>query len=374
MLLGCFTLVVCGVLLMVVGNRLNHLSGWGWLKPLPWNELGGILIGAGVLSVWLDRYFQVEQAAIDELRLRRLLHEQAPAMRDAVLEAFAANQADLARVATPETLDQIITNSLALRLHDPQFAEEVYSDIRDQAIRAGERWYDASLSIELAPLPASWQRKPNASGPPPSHFIVTVRWEYSTIPRHPQRRFVCLSDREDYAELANEGGSTSAWYLKPGTGVDATSSVAYELMRFSVDGAERTIRRAVRKDGQVYTVNIGEDAIESGQPVSIAYTYRTITSQAGHLLFFDIEQPTRDLRVEFDYSACNISSVSALDLIPSVRPSRIERSPAQVPGKTIRVNVDGWIFPRSGIAFVWTLNKEVDVAERRRSMGSQAVI
>jgi hypothetical protein len=38
-------------------------------------------------------------------------------MRDAVLQAFAANQADLARVATPETLDQIVgrTSASAVR-------------------------------------------------------------------------------------------------------------------------------------------------------------------------------------------------------------------------------------------------------------------
>ena len=37
-------------------------------------------------------------------------------MRDAVLEAFAANHDDLARIATPHMLDHVITNSLALRL------------------------------------------------------------------------------------------------------------------------------------------------------------------------------------------------------------------------------------------------------------------
>jgi hypothetical protein len=54
--------------------------------------------------------------------------------------------------------------------------------------------------------------------------------------------------------------------------------------------------------------------------VTITYTYSTLTAQAGHLLFFDIEQPTRNLRVDLDYSGCGVDSVSALDLMPSVRP------------------------------------------------------
>lgn len=44
-------------------------------------------------------------------------------------------------MATPDMLDQLISNSLALRLDDPQFAGEVYRDIRDQAVLAQERWH-----------------------------------------------------------------------------------------------------------------------------------------------------------------------------------------------------------------------------------------
>ena len=85
---------------------------------------------------------------------------------------------------------------------------------------------------------------------------------------------------------------------------------------------------------------------------------------SAHLLFFDIEQPTRDLRVDFDYSGCGIAGVSTLDLIPSVRPTRIERPVPDLPDETIRVDVDGWIFPRSGVAFVWGLLAESGKAQR----------
>jgi hypothetical protein len=281
-----------------------------------------------------------------------------------VLEAFAANQADLKRVATPETLDRIITNSLALRLDDEQFASEVYADIRDQAVGAAERWHDANLSIQLSPLPAG---RGTANGRTPHHagggfFSVTVRWEYTVVPKHAQRRFVCLSDRTEYAELAAERGATSAWYLKPDPGVDAGTVESFELLRFSVDGEERAIRRTARKHSQLYTVNVGTEQIEAGEPVTISYTYRTITPANAHLLFFDIEQPTRDLRVDFDYSDCDLASVSTLDLIPSVRPTRIEKTPAQLPDGIVRVDIDGWVFPRSGVAFVWSLATETEQA------------
>jgi hypothetical protein len=366
MILTCLVLVLFGAALIVVGNELQP-GEQSWLRLVPFNEFGGILVGAGLLTVWLDSMLRREQAALDDLRLRTLLREEAPAMRDAVLEAFAAGHDDLVRVATPETLDRIVTNSLALRLNDAQFAAEIYADIRDQAIGAPERWYDASLSIDLQPL--SMERSASAGSAQPPHpddyFAVVVRWEYTTTPQHVERRFVCLADRREYVELAHERGATSAWY-RPSDGVEANSREAFELLQFSVNGDERPIRRSERAKAQTYTANVGAEHVKAGEPVTISYTYRTLARRSGHLLFFDIEQPTRDLNVEFSYGSCGIATVSTLDLVPSVRPTRIERSPEVVTDSTIRVDLDGWIFPRSGIAFVWTLREEQAANAGRR--------
>ncbi|MEU3010221.1 hypothetical protein [Nocardia asteroides] len=89
---------------------------------LPWSELGAILFGAGLFSFWLDSYFERECSEVDEARLRRLLVEQAPARKEAVIKGFAFESEDLRRVATPELLDNIIGSSLALRLGDDEFA------------------------------------------------------------------------------------------------------------------------------------------------------------------------------------------------------------------------------------------------------------
>lgn len=137
-------------------------------------------------------------------------------------------------------------------------------------------------------------------------------------------------------------------------------------MRFSVNGQDRPIRRASRKQGQLYTASIGGEIVAAGQPVTISYTYRTVTAKAAHLLFFDIEQPTRNLKVELDYGGCGIANVSTLDLVPTVRPTRIERTPEQVPEESVRVDIDGWVFPRSGVAFVWTLEGETPSSKGAR--------
>ncbi len=107
-------LLAGGVALLAIDKQFSGSDGW--IGLVPWDEIGGIIIGVGLLGIWLEHHFRKEQALATDLRLRRIMHDHAPAMRDAVLNAFAANHADLKRVSTPETLDRIITSSLSLRL------------------------------------------------------------------------------------------------------------------------------------------------------------------------------------------------------------------------------------------------------------------
>ena len=123
-------------------------------------------------------------------------------MRDALVEGFAIHPEDLKRVATPELLDDIAANVMALRLGDEQFAREIYRDIRDQAIRATERWYDVAVRVLL-----STAVERSTAGTP--LLDATVEWEYTTIPSSATRRFACVSDQDEYNELRQDVPATA---------------------------------------------------------------------------------------------------------------------------------------------------------------------
>ena len=117
MLLVSLVLTLLGVALLIIEELFEFSGSAAWIGRLPWSELGGILFGAGLLSVWLDRAFRDQEELSRKLQLENILREHAPELRDAVLSAFADGSDKLERVATPETLDHIITNSLSrLRL------------------------------------------------------------------------------------------------------------------------------------------------------------------------------------------------------------------------------------------------------------------
>lgn len=184
-----FTLA--GILLMMLNAWLSplQLGSWQWLHALPLGELGGTLFGAGLLSTFFEYTFRRDQERAVTERFRQTIREEAPALRDAVIEAFRFDRQDVARIATPELLDDLARTSLGLRLGDPTFGREVYADIRHQAMAAEERWYDARVDATLG-IPRG------RSTAPTPFFDLRVRWEYTVTPRHRFRKFAVVSDRQ----------------------------------------------------------------------------------------------------------------------------------------------------------------------------------
>ena len=83
-----------------------------------------------------------------------------------------------------------------------------------------------------------------------------------------------------------------------------------------------------------------------------------MTAADGHLLRLRVDQPTRGLAIELDYGDTDIRNVSVVDFIASSEQTRVSHSPHAVPAKSVGVEFDGWVFPRSGVAFVWTTDED----------------
>ena len=345
-----FTLA--GILLMMLNAWLSplQLRDWQWLHALPLGELGGTLFGAGLLSTFFEYTFRRDQERAVTERFRQTIREEAPALRDAVIEAFRFDRQDVARIATPELLDDLARTSLGLRFGDPAFGREVYADIRHQAMAAEERWYDARVDATLG-IPRG-----RSSAPTP-FFDLRVRWEYTVTPRHRFRKFAVVSDRQRYDQLVAERGETSVWYRRPVPGLAASDPEVFALEQFTVNGTPVPFSRQVDEVSQVYTVDLGEQVIQQEQAVVISFSFRTRTLRSGHVVHLDIDRPTRGLDVELRYAPEQVGQMRILDFASIGEGGRL----TQVPNTpTLRYRYNGWLFPRAGMVFVWTLPDEQD--------------
>ncbi|MXG88429.1 hypothetical protein [Nocardioides flavescens] len=350
LLLVGLTLFGSGLLLAALGEWLDR-GDFNHLLVAVVNGLADVLVVTGALGLALDFFVGQAKDEADLERNRAVVRELVPDFTDAVVKGFAGAPEDLERVATPELLDQLATNALALRLGDTQFASELYADLRDQAIRAPERWHDAQVRVWLHS-----SDEPSSTGA--ELFDVLVEWEYTTIPTHPVQRFACVSDREEFHELVSDVPATLTWFMTARDGLIAAEQRNYELLTFSVDGAERPIRRSQRAQGQTYSAAIGEDIVAACRPVRIRQLYRTVTPKHGHRLYFEVGQPTRQFSLEVDYTDTDIAQMSVTELVSSSHRSRVSQMPQQVDARVLGVDLPGWLLPKSGFAFVWTLVSE----------------
>ena len=341
---------VAGAGLLFIAKAAQADSAWHWLVSWPTNEIGTTLLSVGVIAVIFEYYARREAETMAAERFRSVIRQEAPAIRDAVLDSLAFNAETLKNVASPETLDHIATNALGLRLGDQALAHDVYTDLRDQVIRAPERWHDVDVSITLSP----WEKGP-ATGRG-SMFAATIRWEYRVVPATRTMRFACTSDQAEYDELLRDPTITGPWYAGRGGPLDAASPEVFELAQFTVNGKPRPIRRTTRQGTQVYTASLGAAAGEG--EVTIGYTLRALVQRHGHLLYLDLPRPSKGLHVQLHYAGAGVRRVNTLDFIASNQQTRIDRSPDELPAKTVNITFGGWVFPRSGVVFVWVLEEE----------------
>lgn len=261
-------LALLGVMVSIVADWVDLDGVMGHLVTTILRGLSDVFLVAGAIGVAMDLLTGRSREEADAARTRAAVKELAPDFTDAVVRGFAAAPDDLGRIATPKLLDDLATNALSLRLGNAEFAREVYSDLRDNAIRAPERWYDVDVRIRLSSMGEAEATVPRGGL---SAFAVTVTWEYTVVPSHSLKKFACTSDRDEFHDLVSDVPSTSTWFMTPRPGFVASDQSSFELLEFSVDGEPRRIRRSAKRSSQVYSVNIGDDAVRGAKPVRIRH-------------------------------------------------------------------------------------------------------
>ena len=348
------SLTLAGLLLMMLGQWIKQveLGTWAWLTTIPVADIGSTLLVAGMVGTIFDMALRRDQEETVKAQFRQIIHDEAPAMRDAVIEGFRFNTNDLERIATPRLLDDLAETSLGMRFGDAAFGREVYGDIKHQAITAEERWYDARVDATLG-IPRVRSYAPNP------FFDLLVRWEYTVVPKHRFRKFAVVSDRQRYDQMVAERGETSVWFRRPSPGFKVNDPEVFSLTQFTVDGVELSFERQTDDVSQVYIVDLGEQVVRDEKPVVVSFAFRTLVPRDGHVVHIDIDRPTKGLEVELTYDAAAIRRVRLMDFASRGDGGRIITE-SEIP--VVRYRYDGWLFPRAGLVFAWTLADEGSIA------------
>lgn len=332
------------------------VAGWpSWQAAV--SLVGGALATAGLIGVWFQYIGNAQAAEENQRQLRQAVRDEAPAIRDSVVDAMAFTPEKLLDVTAPEVLDRVVENSLAKQLGDRAFAADIYRDLKAQTLRSPERWYDLRISASLTP----WTKTADQM---PAMYVATFRYDYHVRNQPRELRFACVSDPGEYRELQEDPSITEVWFFQAKPGLDATSRDVFELAEVTVAGAPQKVRRSTRAGAQYYSVRLGSELDLSGD-VAVSFMYRALVQQHSHTVNVDLIKPTHNVSIELNYGGAGIRYVSAHDYIASsMRPSISKTLPTD-PSPSVALTFDGWVLPKAGVAFVWVLDEELRERQRR---------
>ncbi|UVS81435.1 hypothetical protein Actkin_05193 [Actinokineospora sp. UTMC 2448] len=330
--------VAIGLGLLVLA-QIPAVAGF---RYLPVEDIGSSLFEIGLVTLALQWFFT------EDMLLQ---------IRSAVADGFAFDPEDLHRVASDEVMDRNAENTLGKRLGDVELAREAYQDLLAQTAHASELRYDTRVSITLTP----WEGGP-ATGAG-SMFVAGIRWEYTVRkPRTGLARFACVRDAGAFRSALGDPTYTDVWMINTDTGLDARDQAVFSLEDYSVNGQRMPIKRSVESFGQVFTVDASTTGTgtgrSDGEPTRIAYTYRTLVPQHSHILFLNARTPTRGLRMQVSHHRAGIATAAIVDFLATANHPLIYYSPATLPTQTATLDFDKWVWPKAGLALVWTLDRE----------------
>ena len=188
------------------------------------------------------------------------------------------------------------------------------------------------------------------------------------VPKHRFRKFVVVSDRQRYDELVAQRGETSVWCRRPTPGFEVSDPEVFTLEQFTIDGVDVAFQRYADSTSQVYVVDLGDEVIRAGKPVMVAFRFRTTVSREGRSFHLGIDRPTKGLEVGLTYDPAAVGQVPLMDFASRADGGRVSDEPDTA---AVRYRYDGWLFPRAGLVFVWTLPSE-EAAARAATPASSA--
>ena len=133
----------------------------------------------------------------------------------------------------------------------------------------------------------------------------------------------------------------------------------FSLTQFTVDGVELPFERQTDDVSQVYVVDLGEERVRQGEAVVVSFTFKTKTPRDGRLVHIDIDRPTKGLEVEMKYDPSVVAAMRVMDFASRGDGGRVSE---EADASALRYRYDGWLFPRAGLVFAWTLADEDSIA------------
>ncbi|MBT0772991.1 hypothetical protein KIH74_28870 [Kineosporia sp. J2-2] len=252
-----------------------------------------------------------------------------------------------------EKLDEILRGALLARLGDEEMSGSIYDGLLQKTFSYEERFVGLRIDVTLSNV-----RETEPQSVRDEYYDVVVSLRYRTKLNVSKFIFARVLDPDQYNVRTRDPNYIFTWRVEESAALPRDSPKALDLYRFSIDDRELEKTSKVTGDG-AYEIHCEDEglAAKQGQEVAVHYSVATKLSRRDHVFFYTAVRPTKGITLTFNYARTDIANVLTYDFFVSGEKPVIETLPREDP-HTVMVELDEWVFPKGGVAFVWKLQEE----------------
>jgi len=266
----------------------------------------------------------------------------------------------LRRIFIPEEekslarIGNLIRHCFQARAHDTEMGDAIYYEMFETLFgkenRPLELRENFSYRINVSEFAAE---EIISLGYRPDALRVTTCIEYSKILRHDEFIIGCAFDEEQLGAFFDDPRCEYRWVLSRDDRLNLERD--FQVKRVTIDDEEVPVLRA-GTTARGYEVVCGTDKLKDklDKPVKVKIEIFTRKSKSNNIFTVYLVYPTRGVNIYFDYEKARFRAVREVFFFAGkqLKPEVIRKK-----GKSIHIKVrdDRWIFPTSGVAFVWDI-------------------
>jgi len=264
----------------------------------------------------------------------------------------------LRRIFIPEEekslarIDNIIRHCFQARARDTEIGDAIYYEMFETLFGKENRPLELRENFTYQINVSEFEDEEIISlGYRPDALRVTTHIEYHKVLKDTEFIIGCAFDEKQLSEFFDDPRCEYRWVLNRGEQIDLEKD--FRVTRVLIDDEPvPVIRSALTARG--YEVTCGSENLKAkvdGQ-VKVAIEIFTRKSKSNNIFTVYLIYPTRGVNIYFNYEKARFRTVREVSFFAGkqLRPEIVKQK-----GKSIHIKVsdDRWIFPVSGVAFIW---------------------
>jgi alanine racemase len=249
-------------------------------------------------------------------------------------------------------IDSILRHCLQTRARSEELGDAIYYEMFETLFGKEDRQLELRTNFRYDIRIEEFTEDEIASDRPSEEdFKVTTRIEYTKAISHPVFMIGCAMNNEQLASLFDDKRCEYRWLL--GQRDEAITEKDFRVSRVCIDDEAVPIIRS-EITGRGYEVWCGGEDLKKKVNRQAKITIEIVTkkSKRNNLFSVYLVYPTRGLDIRFNYEGARIKNVREISFFAGRHPSpEISREKDRSIG--LRISDDEWIFPTSGVTFIW---------------------